>query len=133
MTDLELRRFAEIGGWKHAKNCNVVLDGSGVYTFRHHPDCVSFAPDGMLTGTPDFLAPENLHLCFDVLERVCKKRTALYTISSGQKDSDECGVIGEHFNMFLVFVGSEDCADACAATKNEAIINAVLAASQERK
>jgi len=105
MTDEQITQFAMAGGW------TLESDGLWIPPFDRNQNY----------RLPDFLT--DLQACFDVLERVSKK-WHLSTIV----DDAECGIAGPHYNLMIEdFIETIDI-DICAATKQECIILAVLAA-----
>lgn len=135
MTDERMRKFAEAGGWR--------LETIVGREYWHASEC-AYADSGYSLSKPcrencdydypDF--PNDLSACFEVLERVCEKLNAKYLLSSGQTDGQYCGVDFEHFNLLLELPNAEgesQWPDKCAATKQEAIISAVLSAVEGSK
>ncbi len=116
LTSEELQEFARLGGWQFT------VTPFGV-------DNV-ITPEGLptLNGLPHF--PSNLAACFDVLERFCTERKWTYLLCMIPETHNDCrlGPV-QHFNLMIEMRGAdEDWPDICAATKQAAIIRAVLAA-----
>lgn len=119
MTPDQLQRFAEAGGWTDVTVLNGELRGIPPYA------------QGRLWESRDFA--NDLQACCDVLERFCEKGKWMYTLTQIPED-EGCGQPAQHFNVMIDPRGDherfDDLPEACAATKTEAIIAAVLKASE---
>lgn len=117
----QLRQFAELGGWSH-----VVISRRDQYSEIGYS---GFRPgqavsDGQLHAVPDFTKDTNLAACFEVLERFCEQRKLTWVVAKNQDGSVRCVLYawpGQPFRR-------KRAASAVGPTKQEAIINAVLAA-----
>ncbi len=127
----QLRRFAEIGGWKFQQFARVEMN------CWHTPQCLYAAADFNdetkrcdhecgERGFPNFSHPESLHLCFEVLERFCEERDWTWYLDNDYNHTDGRYAIRlrkHELNGYLPFV--------FASTKNAAIIKACLSAAAE--
>ena len=117
ITTDDLKRFAELIGWTEITYHESVKSRS----------YWSAIPPGAKYSRefPNFLAPENLHLVFEGLERFCKKRDWRW-ILRGANDVVYVCHIKEARGL-----GIKEYAYRYAYTLNAAIIKAILASSQE--
>lgn len=82
----------------------------------------------------DFMSPDHLHLCFDVLERFCVTSKCRYEITLIDFDHNaECGIVEAHRNVMLMKAEWEDFPEACDVNLSAAIIKAVLSSESGGK